>query len=69
MVTTESYQEAYLKESGLELGRESLLKIFRFAFEEEMRRNLQKAQKEALTDQQAVEYFLPEHKVFMEKLI
>ena len=50
------------------LDKPQLQKLSRFIFEDEMRRNLQRQQKEALTDQEAIDYFLPQHAQFLQNL-
>ena len=55
-----------MKETPITLDKENLQKIFRFAFEEEHRRNLSKAKKEALTDAETAAYVYPDYEKYLE---
>ena len=57
-------------EEQVQITKQQLQVLFRFAFEEEFRRNLAKSSaKDPLTDEQTLDLLFPEHKEFVDKLI
>ena len=51
------------------MPKQSLQLLFRFAFEEEFRRNISKAAKEAITDDQMIDLLFHDHKEYFDGII
>jgi hypothetical protein len=43
--------------------------LFRFAFEEEFRRNISKVSKEAISDDQVIDLLFPDHKAYFDGIM
>ncbi len=51
------------------MPKQNLQLLFRFAFEEEFRRNISKANKEAITDDQVIDLLFQDHKQYFDGII
>jgi hypothetical protein len=56
-------------QAPIELSKKNLQRVFRFAFEEEHRRSLAKLGKEALNDEQILDFLFPQWKVWLDTVI
>lgn len=53
----------------IQLSKQNLQLLFRFAFEEEFRRNISKASKEAIIDDQVIDLLFHDHKGYFDSII
>jgi|LauGreDrversion4_2_1035121.scaffolds.fasta_scaffold156272_1 hypothetical protein len=68
-MTIENYQEKYAAEGQVNFEKAHIQRLFRFAFEELMRRNFQRKAKEAITDDEGLALLFSNANEFLQSLV
>ena len=69
LVTIDNFKEKYAGDGIIQLEREQLQKLFRFSYEEVMRRNLNRAGKDTILDDDILAILFPTHKTFLDNVL
>jgi hypothetical protein len=62
----EGFREKYAEEGAAQLDKERLQRLFRFAYEEMMRRGFQRANKTGLLDEELLKHLFPDSQAWLD---